>query len=223
MITKVIGVGGAGGEAVDLLANESLRDVELVLANTDTFTWTEIKVLTKIKLGLENTSTNRDRVVGEKMCEESRNEIEKVLTETDSVILTGGLGGGTGSAALPFFARMAKDKRIPVKLFVTKPFSFEYSEGRITTTVKNAEVSLAKLEAIEVPIYIIDLKAFRENVQTNRLTYNLTLDKYSRGITLLMANLIRVAIEDTDRDVLTRLCSADSIIKMAVRIFKQLQ
>jgi len=224
MLIKVIGIGGAGGQAVNLLTNAVSSDVDLVIANTDQTAWDRIKVPVKLKLGLENKCTNRNMAIGEKMCIESKDRIQEVMSGADAVILTGGLGGGTGSSAIPYFSQIAKDMGISTKVIATLPFSFEHTAGKTTVTVRNAEASLSKLKAIASPLFVINLKDFSTHEIISKLTYDLTLDWYSHGISLLIANLIRDIVEDVlqGKDI-PLFIDKETLYDRAIRIFEQLQ
>ena len=224
MLIKVIGIGGAGGQAVNLLMNAASSDVDLVIANTDQTAWDEIEVPTKLKLGLENKSTNRNRAIGEKMCHESRDRIQEVLSNANAVILTGGLGGGTGSSGIPYFAELAEKMGVRTIVIATLPFSFEHTAGKTTVTAANAETSLTKLRDIGSTLFVINLRDFSEHEIISKLTYDLTLDRYSYGISLLIAKLIRDIVEDVlqGKDI-PLFIDKEALYERAIRIFEQLQ
>lgn len=126
---KVIGIGGAGGNAVNSMINSGeLENVEFIVANTDaqalnlSLAESVIQIGNKITKGL-GAGSNPD--VGRRAAEEDLDSILGKISETDILFLTAGLGGGTGSGALPVIAKSAKDMGILTVAVVAKPFSFE--------------------------------------------------------------------------------------------------
>ena len=125
---KVIGVGGAGGNAVDNMVEEQTLGLELITANTDlqaleaTLAPTHIQIGTGLTGGL-GAGSNPD--VGRRSAEESREEIRSQLAGTDMLFITAGLGGGTGTGAAPVIARIAKELGCLTVAVITKPFGFE--------------------------------------------------------------------------------------------------
>lgn len=126
---KIIGVGGAGGNAVNSMIDESDLDLDAFLvANTDAQSLSVSPVLTKIQLGSKITKglgagSNPD--VGRRAAEEELDTLLQKVEGADILFLTGGLGGGTGSGALPVIAQAAKELGILTVAIVTKPFLFE--------------------------------------------------------------------------------------------------
>ncbi len=126
---KVIGVGGAGNNAVDRLQmDEDRLDVPLANVNTDLKTLASSPVQEKLMIGRETTgglSAGYDPELGKAAAEESRAALEQLLEGLDLVFLVAGLGGGTGSGAAPVIARMAAEQGSLVVAMVTLPFSRE--------------------------------------------------------------------------------------------------
>ena len=125
---KVIGVGGAGNNAVNRMIEAGIRNVEFIAVNTDRQTLNESKANSKIQLGEKLTrglgaGANPD--IGAQAAEESRAEIAEVLKGADMVFVTAGMGGGTGTGAAPIVAATAKEMGILTIGVVTKPFTFE--------------------------------------------------------------------------------------------------
>ncbi|MGB9726614.1 MAG: cell division protein FtsZ [Minisyncoccia bacterium] len=125
---KIIGVGGAGGNMVSRMKEKRIEGVEFVALNTDIQSLRLTKADVKIQLG-KNTcrglGAGMDPDKGKEAAQESLEEIEKVINNTDLVFLVCGLGGGTGSGAAPVIANLLKQKNILTVAFVTRPFSFE--------------------------------------------------------------------------------------------------
>ena len=125
---KVIGVGGAGNNAVNRMIEAGIRNVEFIAVNTDRQTLNESKASSKIQIGEKITrglgaGANPD--IGSQAAEESRAEIAEVLKGADMVFVTAGMGGGTGTGAAPVVAATAKEMGILTIGVVTKPFTFE--------------------------------------------------------------------------------------------------
>ena len=127
-IIKVIGVGGAGNNAVNRMIEAGIRNVEFIAVNTDRQTLNESKAGSKIQIGEKLTrglgaGANPD--IGSQAAEESKAEIAEVLKGADMVFVTAGMGGGTGTGAAPIVAATAKEMGILTIGVVTKPFTFE--------------------------------------------------------------------------------------------------
>ena len=125
---KVIGVGGAGNNAVNRMIEAGIRNVEFIAVNTDRQTLNESKANSKIQIGEKLTrglgaGANPD--IGAQAAEESRAEIAEALKGADMVFVTAGMGGGTGTGAAPVVAATAKEMGILTIGVVTKPFTFE--------------------------------------------------------------------------------------------------
>ena len=124
----VIGVGGAGGNAVNNMIESNLEGVEFVVANTDGQALANSKAGTKIQLGINLTSglgAGSKPEIGKEAAEESMNEIMEELENSNMVFITAGLGGGTGTGAAPVIAKASREKGILTVCVVTKPFEFE--------------------------------------------------------------------------------------------------
>ncbi len=127
-IIKVIGVGGGGGNAVDHMVGNHIEGVEFICANTDAQALRKLNVNKIIRLGDDLTKglgagTNPD--IGRRAAEENKDRIREILQGADMVFLTAGMGGGTGTGAVPVFAEIAKEMGILTVAVVTKPFEFE--------------------------------------------------------------------------------------------------
>ena len=140
---KVIGVGGGGNNAVNVMINSGVRGVEYVAVNTDKQALESSKADHILQIGEKLTKglgagANPDKV--KKAAEESADEIKKELEGTDMVFITAGMGGGTGTGAAPVVAQIAKSVGALTVAVVTKPFSFE---GRVR--MNKAEEGIAEL------------------------------------------------------------------------------
>ncbi len=140
---KVVGVGGAGGAAVNRMIAAGVEGVEFIVVNTDAQALHHSNAQVKIHIGKNETrglGAGADPSVGQKAAEESIDEIKKALEGADMVFVTIGAGGGTGSGAGHVVAQAAKELGILVIGFATKPFAFEGEKRR-----RNAESAIENL------------------------------------------------------------------------------
>jgi len=140
---KVVGVGGAGGAAINRMIEAGVEGVEFIAVNTDAQALFHSKAQTKIHIGKDETrglGAGADPTVGEKAAEESSDEIKKALDGADMIFVTLGAGGGTGSGAGHVVARIARELNILVVGFATKPFAFEGEKRR-----RNADLAIENL------------------------------------------------------------------------------
>jgi len=125
---KVIGVGGAGGNAVIHMINHEIQGAEFICANTDSQALDRAKGSTILKLGDNVTrglGAGADPQVGKAAAERDRAAIEDLLSGADMIFITAGMGGGTGTGAAPVIAEIAKELGALTVAVVTKPFNFE--------------------------------------------------------------------------------------------------
>ena len=125
---KVIGVGGAGGNAIDNMIEERSAGVEFITANTDLQALDATLAPTKLQIGGDLTKglgAGANPEVGRHSAEESQQEISDQLSGTDMVFITAGMGGGTGTGAAPVIAKIAKEQGCLTVAVITKPFDFE--------------------------------------------------------------------------------------------------
>jgi len=125
---KVVGVGGAGGNAINRMVAAGLTGVEFVAINTDLQALNTCKAANKIQIGRNLTKglgAGANPEVGRKAIEEDRDAVENALADSDMVFVTCGMGGGTGTGAAPIIAEIAKDLGALTVGIVTKPFHFE--------------------------------------------------------------------------------------------------
>ena len=125
---KVIGVGGAGNNAVNRMIEEKVKGVSFYLLNTETGTLKRAKTNNILQLGVETTKglgAGANENVGARAAMENREEIKQILQGADMVFITAGMGGGTGTGAAPVVAEIAKEMGILTIGIVTRPFQFE--------------------------------------------------------------------------------------------------
>lgn len=124
-IIKVVGVGGAGGNAVDHMIREGVKGVDFVVANTDAQALKRCLAPVKVQLGTSGLGAGSKPEAGRVAAQESRDEIAAALEGAHMCFITGGMGGGTGTGAAPVVAEIAKEMGILCVGVVTKPFDFE--------------------------------------------------------------------------------------------------
>ena len=149
---KVIGVGGAGTNAVNRMVDSGIRGVEFVAVNTDRQALLLSKAASKIQIGEKITrglgaGANPD--IGAQAAEESKAEITEALRGADMVFVTAGMGGGTGTGAAPIVASCAKEMGILTIGVVTKPFTFE-GKKRLTQADRGIESLKGKVDTLVV-------------------------------------------------------------------------
>lgn len=143
---KVLGVGGAGNNAINNMINSGLLGVEFIAANTDAQALRRCLAPIKIQLGTQLTrglGAGGNPEIGAKAAEEDIEKIKEAVSGSDMVFITAGMGGGTGTGAAPVIAKACRELGILTVAVVTKPFSFE---GRVRA--KNAQEGLAKLQDV---------------------------------------------------------------------------
>lgn len=142
-VIKVVGVGGGGGNAVQHMVASGIEGVDFVAVNTDAQVLKKINARTTLQVGCNLTrglGAGSNPEVGKQAALEDRDRIEEVLTGSDMVFITAGMGGGTGTGAAPVVAQVAKELDILVVAVVTKPFPYEGGKR-----MKVAEQGLADL------------------------------------------------------------------------------
>ena len=149
---KVIGVGGAGNNAVNRMIEAGIKGVDFIAVNTDRQALQTSKASTKIQIGEKITrglgaGANPD--VGAQSAEESKAELSEVLRGADMVFVTAGMGGGTGTGAAPIVAQAAKEMGILTIGVVTKPFTFE-GKKRLSQAERGIESLKGKVDTLVV-------------------------------------------------------------------------
>lgn len=139
-VIKVIGIGGAGGNAVSHMIRKELRNVEFVALNTDIKALKNCLAQYKVQLGERGTGAGTRPEFGAELANGAREAITDILKGTDMLFIAAGMGGGTGTGAAPVVAQVAKDLGILSVAVVTKPFN---DEGK--TKMKYAEEGLEQL------------------------------------------------------------------------------
>ena len=149
---KVIGIGGAGNNAVNRMVDSGIKGVEFITVNTDRQALLLSKAASKIQIGEKITrglgaGANPD--IGAQSAEESKSEIAEALRGADMVFVTAGMGGGTGTGAAPIVAATAKEMGILTIGVVTKPFTFE-GKKRLSQAERGVESLKGKVDTLVV-------------------------------------------------------------------------
>lgn len=163
-IIKVVGVGGAGGNAVNHMVNRGVQGVEFICINTDAQALAKSKASSTLQIGGTGLGAGAKPEAGRAAAEVDRDRIKDALTGAHMVFITAGMGGGTGTGAAPIVAEVAKELGALTVAVVTKPFSFEGVRRE-----NAAEHGLAELEG-RVDSLIIVLNEKLEEVLGDDIT-----------------------------------------------------
>ncbi|MEY4082754.1 MAG: cell division protein FtsZ [Pseudomonadota bacterium] len=163
-VIKVVGVGGAGGNAVHHMIRKNVQGVEFICANTDAQALAKSTAHRVLQLGASGLGAGAKPEAGKAAAEHDRIRIAEALQGAHMVFITAGMGGGTGTGAAPVVAEVAKELGALTVAVVTKPFSFE--GGRRS---KSAEAGLAELEG-KVDSLIVILNEKLEEVLGDDIT-----------------------------------------------------
>ena len=162
----IIGVGGAGGNAINNMISSQLKGVSFIVANTDALAMENALTHERIQLGASLTKglgAGSHPEIGEQAAEESSEKIKEALQGFNLLFIAAGMGGGTGTGASPVIARIAKELGILTIAVVTKPFNFE----------NNARMKIAE-KGIEELIKYVDSVVVIPNQNLFRITKNIT-------------------------------------------------
>ena len=150
---RVIGVGGSGGNVVNHMVTSSVQGVEFIAVNTDAQDLHKSRARRKIHIGKTLTrglGTGMNPDAGKQAAEETREEIQEAIKNSDMVFIACGMGGGTGTGAAPVVAKIARDLGALTVGVVTRPFSFEGAQRS-----RLAELGLSELrKAVDALIVI---------------------------------------------------------------------
>ncbi len=199
---KVLGAGGGGSNAVNRMIEDEVQNVDFIIVDTNAISAANSKAKNIIQIGeneAKGIGAGANPEVGENSAKENAEEIESKLVNTDLLFLTAGMGGGTGTGALPIIAEMAKNMEILTIGIVTKPFKFE---GR--TRLRNAEAGIEKLKQNVDALIVIEndklLKLKSENltmIEAFKQTDNI-LKQGIVGITNLLNTVGEINIDFAD-------------------------
>lgn len=189
---KVIGIGGAGVNAVDRMKAEGIQGVEFVAVNTDAQQLANSSAPHKVNIGLNLTKglgagANPD--IGRKAAEEDVESMKHMLKDADMVFISAGMGGGTGTGAAPVIAQVAKEMGILTVAVVTKPFSFEGKQRFI-----NATDGLERLKNnVDTLIIIPNDKIF--NIVDKKTTFKQAFSMIDKILTLGVQGITDLVIK----------------------------
>ena len=161
----VVGAGGGGNNAVDRMVEDGVEAIEFICANTDHQALERSIAPTRIQLGDKLTKglgAGGDPEVGRRAAEESKDEIKQLLSDTDMLFITAGMGGGTGTGSAPIIASIARELGILTVAVVTKPFRFE---GR--HRMKNAAAGIEELKKYVDTLIVIPNQRLLEVIDRN--------------------------------------------------------
>lgn len=182
---KVIGIGGGGNNAVNQMIKSNIDGAEYLLVNTEKgilerANTNGCKVLQIGKELTKGLGAGANPEIGERAAQESIDEIDKVIDGTDLLFLTAGMGGGTGTGAIPVIAQEAKSKGIITIGIVTEPFTFE---GKLRSV--RAEMGIEKLKPYVNALIVISNNKLLENSENNLSivsAFKMTDDVLRQGI-----------------------------------------
>jgi cell division protein FtsZ len=147
---KVIGLGGGGSNAVTRMVRENIQGVEFIAMNTDGQALAVCEAPVCVQLGPKLTKglgAGGDHIIGAKAAEENRDELREIVTGADMVFLTAGMGGGTGTGAIPIVAEISKQSGALTIAVVTKPFTFEGAH-RMQTAEDGIKTLIDKVDTL---------------------------------------------------------------------------
>ncbi len=159
-VIKIVGVGGAGGNAINTMIDNNLSGVEFIAANTDTMDLQKSKAKMRLQLGKKSTrglGTGANPELGRQAAEESKDDIRAQLEGADMVFIAAGMGGGTGTGGAPVVAKTARDMGILTLGIVSKPFA---SEGQ--RRWQNAEEGIRNLSEHVDTLIVIPNEKLKE-------------------------------------------------------------
>jgi cell division protein FtsZ len=199
---KVVGVGGAGSNALDRVVLDGMEKADLIAINTDVQALASSVAAHKVQLGRSTTrglGTGGDPEVGYQAACESADEIRNALTDARMIFVCAGLGGGTGSGAAPFVANLARESGALVIVFATMPFSFE---GKRRSA--QAQEALVRLNQVANAVICFENDSMGDMVAPNAGIHqafamaDLTVSQSVRSIVGLIQRpgLIRIGFDD---------------------------
>ena len=199
---KVIGVGGAGNNAVNRMIEDNIKGVTYYLLNTETGTLKRAKTKNILQIGIETTKglgAGANENVGERAAIENKEQIKDIVRGADMVFIVAGMGGGTGTGAAPVVAEIAKEMGILTIGVVTKPFMFEGKARKL-----RADYGTQKLkENVDDLIVILNDKLLKTT--DTKITLNSAfsladevLEQAISGITDLLTTIGEVNIDFAD-------------------------
>lgn len=195
----VFGVGGGGGNAIDNMIAAGLEGVEFVVANTDAQALEVCRADRKIQIGVkitEGLGAGSDPEIGAAAAEESLAEIADALDDANMLFLTAGMGGGTGTGAIPVIARLARERELLTVGIVTKPFGFEGD-----TKMRVAEAAIEKLaDIVDTLVIVPNQNIFRQSTESTTVleAYAIVDEVLHAGVSSISDLITRVGRNNLD-------------------------
>ena len=199
---KVIGVGGAGNNAITRMIEDNVQGVSFYMINTETGILKRARTSNTLQIGVQTTrglGAGANEIIGERAAIENKEEIKEILRGADLVFITAGMGGGTGTGAAPIVAEIAKEMGILTIGIVTKPFAFE-GKARKLRAEKGIERLKNNVDDLIVVLNDNLLKITYSKVTLNNafsLADNI-LEQGITGITDLLTSVGEVNIDFAD-------------------------
>lgn len=196
---KVIGVGGAGNNAITRMIEDNVKGVSFYMINTETGTLRRARTSNTLQIGVQTTrglGAGANEIVGERAAIENKEEIKQMLSGADLVFITAGMGGGTGTGAAPIVAEIAKEMGILTIGIVTKPFMFE-GKARSLRAEKGTERLKNNVDDLIVVLNDNLLKVTDSKVTLNN-AFSLADDILEQGITSITDLLTSVGEVNID-------------------------
>lgn len=182
-IIRVVGVGGAGGNAINTMIQSELKGVEFIAINTDVQDLHKCRAPEKLQIGASLTrglGAGSNPQVGQQAANEDREKIQEIVEGADMLFITAGLGGGTGTGAAPVVAELAKSHDVLTVAVVTKPFDFE---GRVRSA--QAEDGVKELKNFVDALITIPNQKLLEVIDRNTTmieSFNIANDVLRQGV-----------------------------------------
>lgn len=196
---KVIGVGGAGNNAINRMIEDRVKGVSFYMINTETGTLKRSKTSNTLQIGVQTTKglgAGANEIIGERAAIENKEEIKELIRGADLLFITAGMGGGTGTGAAPIVAEIAKEMGILTIGVVTKPFSFE-GKARNLRAEKGTERLKDNVDDLIVVLNDNLLKITDNKVTLNN-AFSLADDVLEQGITSITDLLTSVGEVNID-------------------------
>lgn len=202
----VVGVGGAGNNAINRMINMGMDYVEYLAINTDIQDLMDNKALKILQIGKDGLGAGARPDKGQKAAEDNRDAIEAALEGVKMVFITAGMGGGTGTGAAPVIAKIAKDMGILTVAVVTKPFRFE---GK--PRMNNALAGIERISDSVDTLIVISNDQIRKLPSNDNLTFQQgmmkadeVLQQTVQGISELIANVGTINLDFSDLETAMR-------------------
>ncbi len=160
---KVIGVGGAGGNAVNRMIKSELTDIEFFVVNTDKEALNKCEDATQVLIGVNTTQGNgcmADPEIGKKAAEEDSDTLANIVSDTDIIFVLAGMGGRTGAGAAPKIASLAREHGALAIAVVTRPFAFEGQR-----VAKKAEQGLQELQEHADSVHVVSNQHLLDTIE----------------------------------------------------------